>query len=137
MNRESQIAIAIPLRAAVWNWITTFPAEFNEAIRVRGKTEGAPERVFDLLYSMNLTSDERVFWPTLTILNCTTLDRLSSDFQTQFSGPTKTARKVTPILSHVPSDIDHSTVYRRRNLERIFLSMRQETRSSRMSPWFA
>lgn len=100
MNRESQIAIAVPLRAAVWNWITTFPAEFNEAIRIRGKTEGAPERVFDLLYSMNPTSDERVFWPTLMILNCTTLDRLSSDFQMQFSGPMKTSRKVIYLLFH-------------------------------------
>lgn len=89
MNRESQIAIAVPLRSAVWSWIITFPLEFNEAIRVRGRTEGAPERVFDLLYAMNLTSEERIFWPTLTILNCVSPERMS-EFH---SGPTKTSRK--------------------------------------------
>jgi len=94
MNRESQIAIAVPLRSAVWNWITTFPAEFDEAIRARGRIDGAPERVFDLLYSMNQTSDERIFWPTLAILNCTSSERLSSEFQQSYSGPTKTSRKV-------------------------------------------
>jgi hypothetical protein len=94
MNRESQIAISIPLRSAVWNWIITFPAEFNEAIRIRGRTEGAPERVFDLLYSMNLTSEERIFWPTLAILNCVSSERMSSEFQLSYSGPTKSSRKV-------------------------------------------
>lgn len=99
MNRESQIAIAVPLRSAVWSWITTFPAEFNEAIRVRGRTEGAPERVFDLLYSMSLTSDERVFWPTLAILNCISSERISSEFQISYSGPVKASRKVHSPLS--------------------------------------
>ena len=94
MNRESQISIAVPLRSAVWNWIITFPSEFNEAIRVRGRTEGAPERVFDLLYSMNLTNDERIFWPMLAVLNCISSERLSSEFQMSYSGPTKPARKV-------------------------------------------
>jgi hypothetical protein len=81
MKKESQLAIAVHLRAAVWNWIDIFPHEFNEAIRTRGKTEGAPERVFDLLYSMVPTGSEKVFWPTLTILNCITSDRISPDFQ--------------------------------------------------------
>lgn len=93
MGRHNQIAVAIPLRTAVWNWINTFPAEFNEAIRSRGKTEGAPERVFDILYAMNPSNDERIFWPTLAILNCTTSDRLSSDFQLSYSGPAKIASK--------------------------------------------
>ncbi|GLB34218.1 putative GTPase-activator protein for Ras-like GTPases [Lyophyllum shimeji] len=93
MGREAQAAIAVPLRSAVWNWITTFPHEFNECIRIRGKTEGAPERVFDLLYSMNMNSanDERVFWPTLTILECTTTDRVSTDFELTLTN--KTSRK--------------------------------------------
>ncbi|KAG5648701.1 hypothetical protein DXG03_000048 [Asterophora parasitica] len=99
MGREAQVAIAVPLRSAVWNWITAFPHEFNDAIRPttsRGKgakTEGAPERVFDLLYSMNPANDEKVFWPTLTILNCITADRMAADFQLTLAGETKPNRK--------------------------------------------
>ncbi|KNZ78617.1 Neurofibromin [Termitomyces sp. J132] len=81
MGREGHVAIAVPLRAAVWNWITTFPHEFNEALRARGGVGGAPERVFDILYTQNLGYDERIFWPTLTILNCTMSDRMRTDFQ--------------------------------------------------------
>ncbi|KAF8076811.1 hypothetical protein FPV67DRAFT_1605221 [Lyophyllum atratum] len=93
MGREAQVAVAVPLRSAVWNWITTFPQEFNEAIRIRGKTEGAPERVFDLFYSMNPANDENVFWPTLAILDCVTTDRLSADFQLALGSTTKASRK--------------------------------------------
>jgi neurofibromin 1 len=94
MKKDSQLAIAVHLRAAVWNWIDIFPHEFNEAIRTRGKTEGAPERVFDLLYSMVPAGSEKVFWPTLTILNCITSDRISPDFQYS----THKARKVGVFL---------------------------------------
>ncbi|KAG6896188.1 hypothetical protein C0992_009811 [Termitomyces sp. T32_za158] len=81
MGREGHIAIAVPLRAAVWNWITTFPHEFSEAICVRGGVGGAPERVFDILYTQNSGTDERIFWPTLAILNCTMSERMRTDFQ--------------------------------------------------------
>ncbi|KAF8806096.1 hypothetical protein BYT27DRAFT_7141632 [Phlegmacium glaucopus] len=86
MRIESQRAIAVHLRSAIWNWIDVFPTEFNEAIRMKGKTEGAPERVFDLLYSVVLAGNERVFWPTLTVLNCISSDRISADFQ--YGNPT-------------------------------------------------
>jgi len=98
MKPEAQMAIAIPLRTAVWNWIDLFPAEFNDAIRSRGRMEGTPERVFDLLYSMNQPGTERGVWPTLIILNCITSERLSSDFHVNhfgYAGPSqKPSRKV-------------------------------------------
>ena len=81
MRIESQRTIAIHLRAAIWNWIDVFPSEFNEAIRTKGKTEGAPERVFDLIHSLAHAGSENVFWPTLTILNCISSDRISAEFQ--------------------------------------------------------
>lgn len=80
MRREAQAAVAVPLRKAVWNWISNCPGEFNDALRSRGRMEGAPERTFDLLFSMQQGS-EKSFWPTLTILNCISSERLSSDFQ--------------------------------------------------------
>ena len=81
MGIESQRTIAIHLRSAIWNWIDVFPSEFNEAIRTKGRTEGAPERVFDLIHSLSHAGSENVFWPTLTILNCITSDRISAEFQ--------------------------------------------------------
>jgi hypothetical protein len=80
MRTESQRAIAVHLRSAIWNWIDVFPSEFNEAIRNKGKTEGAAERVFDLLYSVVHAGSEKIFWPTLTILNCISSDRISTEY---------------------------------------------------------
>ncbi|KAF8165773.1 hypothetical protein B0H34DRAFT_794124 [Crassisporium funariophilum] len=91
MRKESQRAIAVNLRSAIWNWIDVFPSEFNEAIRTRGKTEGAPERVFDLLHSVIPAGSEKVFWPCLTILNCITSDRIAAEFQ--YSGVQKNRRQ--------------------------------------------
>lgn len=92
MRKEAQNAVTINLRSAVWNWIDVFPGEFNEAIRVRGRTDGAPERVFDLLYSMVPIAGERIFWPTLTVLHCITFDRIAPDYQ--FGSSTPKSRKV-------------------------------------------
>ena len=92
MRMESQRAIAVNLRSAIWNWIDVFPSEFNEAIRVKGKTEGAPERVFDLLHSVVRAGSEKIFWPTLTILNCISSDRISLELQ--YGNSAHTNRKV-------------------------------------------
>ena len=92
MRIESQRTIAIHLRSAIWNWIDVFPSEFNEAIRTKGKTEGAPERVFDLIHSLDHAGSEKVFWPTLTVLNCISSDRISAEFQ--YGNSTHTNRKV-------------------------------------------
>ncbi|KAH7931340.1 hypothetical protein BV22DRAFT_1124264 [Leucogyrophana mollusca] len=81
MKREAQAAVAIPLRMAVWNWIDLCPQEYNETVRTRGRLEGAPERVFDLLYTANEPGKERALWPTLTVLACLSAERLTTDYQ--------------------------------------------------------
>ncbi|EIW76207.1 hypothetical protein CONPUDRAFT_64047 [Coniophora puteana RWD-64-598 SS2] len=93
MKREAQAAVAIPLRMAIWNWIDIFPDEFNETIRTRGRLDGAPERVFDLLHSALEPGRERTLWPTLTILACLSSDRLTSDYQDVFAKPPSKYRK--------------------------------------------
>jgi hypothetical protein len=85
MKPDVQAAIAIPLRTAVWNWIEIFPSEFNDAIRSRGRMEGAPERVFDLLYQSQ-AGREKFSWPALMVLNCISAERISSDFQVNHFG---------------------------------------------------
>lgn len=92
MKREAQAAVASPLRKAIWNWIDLFPHEFNEALRSRGRMEGAPERTFDLLCAMQ-QGVEKSLWPTLTILNCISSERLSSDFQISQFGSGYSAQK--------------------------------------------
>ncbi|KAH7887502.1 hypothetical protein F5I97DRAFT_2056906 [Phlebopus sp. FC_14] len=81
IKKQAQAAVAIPLRMALWNWVELFPHEYNEAIRSRGKLEGAPERVFNLLHIANEPGRERALWPTLTILACLWVDRLTMDYQ--------------------------------------------------------
>jgi hypothetical protein len=85
MKRDVQVALSVHLRAAIWNWIDIFPAEFNEALRSRGCMEGAPERVFDLLYLVQ-SGSEKIMWPVLTVLNCISSERLSVDFQMNHFG---------------------------------------------------
>lgn len=80
MRDETKEAVTIHLRSAVWNWIDFFPAEFNDTIRTRGRTEGTPERVFDVLYAP-FGQDEKIYWPTLTVLHCITSDRMTPDYQ--------------------------------------------------------
>jgi len=92
MKDDAQRAITAHLRTAVWNWIDIFPQEFNDVILSRGRTEGAPERVFDLLFSMTPNGGERIFWPTLTILHCMTSERITSDYR--FGMATSKGRKV-------------------------------------------
>lgn len=102
MKPEDHVAIAVPLRTAIWNWINLFPVEFNHVIRTKGRMDSAPERVFDLLYVKNLPGNERFVWPTLAVLNCITSDRLDADLQSvQFGGggsSQKHARKVRDFL---------------------------------------
>ncbi|KAF8638594.1 hypothetical protein AX17_002135 [Amanita inopinata Kibby_2008] len=110
MGREAQKAIAIALRAAVWHWIKYFPDEFNEAIRTRGKTEGAPERIFDLIHSLNPSGNEKIFWPTLTILLCTSSERISADFRMQSKPIRKEFRFIEDILKHLGTNSKFSEV---------------------------
>jgi hypothetical protein len=108
MRQAAQMAIAIPLRVAIWNWIEAFPAEFIDVIRSKGRLEGSPERVFDLLHAMNQSAAaEKELWPTLTILHCITSERLTSDFPmnhfglSNMPGQKTSSRKVRPI-GHIP-----------------------------------
>ncbi|KAJ6532260.1 hypothetical protein DFH09DRAFT_1370329 [Mycena vulgaris] len=91
--KDQYTALAPVLRVAVWNWIDQYPDEFNEAIRVRGGMEGAPERMFDLLYTMSNTPEtHKTNWPTLAILNAISSDRLSPDLLRPTSNRAKAAR---------------------------------------------
>ena len=92
MRRESQLAVATFLRPAVWNWIDLFPHEFNEAIRVRGKMEGSPERVYDLLSSNIPPGQEKIYWPTLSVLLCCTTEKIGAELVNV--APTSVGRRV-------------------------------------------
>lgn len=81
MKGDAHTAIAAPLRSAIWNWIDVFPEEYNEALRTRGTLEGAPERVYDLLYNVKDVDKASVIWPALTALMCaSSLDRVGAEF---------------------------------------------------------
>ncbi|KAF8645481.1 hypothetical protein AX16_007766 [Volvariella volvacea WC 439] len=115
MRPEARIAVAAPLRAAIWSWIELFPHEFDESLRVRGKNEGAPERLFDLFYAISGPGTERDFWPTLTVLNCMSSERLTSDFQiSRYGSGSKPHRKEVKfwedIFKHATTGSRHAEV---------------------------
>jgi neurofibromin 1 len=80
--KEEHTTIASVLRVAVWNWVTQHADEFNDTLRTRGAMDGAPERMFDLLYRLSNTPESnRRTWPGLAMLNCISPDRVSPDLR--------------------------------------------------------
>ncbi|OAX43149.1 hypothetical protein K503DRAFT_796580 [Rhizopogon vinicolor AM-OR11-026] len=85
-------------------------AEFNEAVRSRGKLEGA---------------SECVLWPTLTILACLAAERLSPDYQIDVE--TRSVTPATPKPSH-RKDIRYTQeLIRHSNTNSMFFSCAQST----------
>ncbi|KIO22012.1 hypothetical protein M407DRAFT_28426 [Tulasnella calospora MUT 4182] len=76
MKREAQGAVSIALRTALWNWIEYFPNEYFDIFKGVRRLEGAPERVFDMLFNMTENQSKRAFWPTLTVLLAASPERL-------------------------------------------------------------
>ncbi|KAH9939229.1 uncharacterized protein BXZ73DRAFT_88953 [Epithele typhae] len=87
LKREAQIPVAVALRTAVWNWIELYPDEYNDALRYHRRLDGAPERVFDLLYDVQDASrDKAAAWPTLAVLLCISHDRVKGEFEANALG---------------------------------------------------
>ena len=81
MKPEAQLSVSIPLRCAIWNWVEYFPEEFQESLRIRGRGENAPERVYDVL-NTNDAEKNPLLWPTLTALMCiSSVERISSEYR--------------------------------------------------------
>ncbi|KAI0026519.1 hypothetical protein K488DRAFT_92404, partial [Vararia minispora EC-137] len=82
MSLLAKVAVVVPLRTAIWNWINLFPSEFHDALRVHRCLEGAPECVFDGLWdpqAMDLVS-ARALWPTLAVLSIISPERTVPDY---------------------------------------------------------
>lgn len=50
MKKEAQATTAVSLRMAIWNWVEVFPHEFVDVATGKRKLDGAPERLYDILY---------------------------------------------------------------------------------------
>ena len=81
MKPEAQLSVSIPLRCAIWNWVEYFPEEFRDSLRIRGRGENAPERVYDVLHTKDAEKNT-LLWPTLAALMCiSSVERISSEFR--------------------------------------------------------
>ncbi|KAJ7167823.1 hypothetical protein C8R46DRAFT_1350755 [Mycena filopes] len=100
--KEEHMSIAPVLRVAVWNWIEQYPEEFNETLRTRGTMEGAPERMFDLLYMLSTTPEsQKCTWPALTMLIVISPDRIPPDLKPASSSRSKASRPNLMFLEDV------------------------------------
>jgi neurofibromin 1 len=95
MKSEGKVAVAIPLRTAIWNWISMFPDEYNEAIRTYRRLEGTPERVFDLLWDPSEVAGARALWPTLAALAVISSERMRTDLKGSSNSNLKKVRSRT------------------------------------------
>ena len=76
MGAEARVAIANPLRSAIWSWIETFPGEFIDVSTGARRLDGAPERVFDLFIQIKNEQNRKIIWPTLMMLLVLCYERL-------------------------------------------------------------
>ncbi|KAI0089247.1 hypothetical protein BDY19DRAFT_1089227 [Irpex rosettiformis] len=91
MKSEAQVAVAGPLRTAVWNWIEFHRDEFNDSLLHR-RLEGTPERVFDLLFQVE-TTNKATIWPVLAILMCISSDRIRAEYNVNSLGIPRGSRR--------------------------------------------
>ncbi|RPD66792.1 hypothetical protein L226DRAFT_452976 [Lentinus tigrinus ALCF2SS1-7] len=101
LKKDAQIPVSIALRTAIWNWIELCPDEYNDALFSHRRLEGAPERVFDLLYDLQESSrDKAGAWPTLAVLLCISHDRLKGEFETSLGqkGAYRKDRNITELM---------------------------------------
>ncbi|KAI0355329.1 hypothetical protein OH77DRAFT_1424817 [Trametes cingulata] len=92
LKKDAQVPVSIALRTAIWNWIELCPEEFNDALLSHRRLDGAPERVFDLLYDLQeSTRDKAGSWPTLAVLLSISHDRMKNEYEANALGAHKTA----------------------------------------------
>ncbi|KAK4687682.1 neurofibromin 1, partial [Tremellales sp. Uapishka_1] len=73
IKKPVQVALAIILRKAIWNWIQVHPTEYESLVESNRKLEGGAEGLFDILTSMSdvSTSNARrvkAFYPLMAML---------------------------------------------------------------------
>lgn len=74
VKRPGQVAIAIGLRRAIWNFLDAYPDEYEALVESNRKMEGKPETLFDVLASaadITSTSSQRrtrAFYPLMAML---------------------------------------------------------------------
>lgn len=82
LKKDAQVPVSIALRTAVWNWIELCDDEYSDALRYHRRLDGAPERVFDLLYDLQEGSrDKSGAWPTLAVLLSISGDRMKGEYE--------------------------------------------------------
>lgn len=95
LKKPSQLAVATSLHLAVWNFIDTFPAEYNALVEADKKIDGGADYLFDVLFSQSdLSSNSamrrnKAFYPlmaTLLVLCPDTLKRAVLDMDLPKSG---------------------------------------------------
>ncbi|KAJ3163262.1 Ras GTPase activating protein ira2 [Geranomyces michiganensis] len=68
-SKRALFATAISLRIAIWSWIDSFPAEFQNLCQSQARMEGSPDQLFDIFNAFADSSRRKVlFWPVQTML---------------------------------------------------------------------
>ncbi|TBU46391.1 hypothetical protein BD309DRAFT_622853 [Dichomitus squalens] len=113
LKKDAQVPVSIALRTAVWNWIELCDDEYNDALRYHRRLDGAPERVFDLLYDLQESSrDKAGAWPTLAVLLCVSGDRMKAEYEANaLVGQQRGARKERNITDLIIKNLPFGSRY--------------------------
>jgi neurofibromin 1 len=70
MKRNSQLAMAVVLRKAIWNWIEVYPKDFMQLNRQQRRLDGGPEILFDNCNGLTESNPRKkaMFWPLQVML---------------------------------------------------------------------
>ncbi|KAH8826519.1 hypothetical protein DL96DRAFT_1529897 [Flagelloscypha sp. PMI_526] len=114
MKPEVRLAVLPTFRIGIWRWMEERPTEFEEALRTRGKggarvgLEGAPERLFDLLWGSVYAqgsaplpqNTERSLWPMLTILHALSPERIKTELNPLVLDPPSSSSRARTLTSN-------------------------------------
>ena len=69
VKKAAQVAICASMRTAIWTWIQSCPADFENLVATNRRVEGAPEILFDLCWAIGDSSKRKGFsWPLASML---------------------------------------------------------------------
>ncbi|EFC40840.1 rasGTPase-activating protein [Naegleria gruberi] len=68
LKAKAFVALAGPLRQAVWNWITNYPHQFIRNCKNKTELPGGPQKLFNVIAERKLKKQAPFIWPLQTMI---------------------------------------------------------------------
>ncbi len=118
MGPKGKAAIARCVRPAIYTWTQSFPVQAREQVLNQAKVDGAPERVYEKLFSVAVNvpmQEQRSLWLALAALLSMAPVRLSQLTQLAYESPSTKVQYDITLVKH-PDAGSCSTIASRTSL---------------------